>query len=103
MCARAHQIESFEVGVGDPVVDLQGERPGLIEVGEEQPAEGDVVLWRERPSADDAAAIEGEELNAEEVRSSIARRLGMDIAGETEIARPGKLAAQHVARVGPRW
>ncbi len=27
---------------------------------EEQPAGGDVVLWRERPSADDAAAIEGE-------------------------------------------
>jgi len=26
---------------------------------EEQPAEGDVILWRERPSDDDAAAIEG--------------------------------------------
>ena len=34
-----------------------------------------------------SSAIEGENLNPEEVRSSIARRLGMDIAGLTPVSR----------------
>ncbi len=34
-----------------------------------------------------SSAIEGEKLNPEEVRSSIARRLGMDIAGLTPVSR----------------
>ena len=40
MGARAHQVEGFELRVGDPVIDLYGEGPGLIEVGQYQPAEG---------------------------------------------------------------